>query len=91
MPDPLKEGRMPILLEGIHKVRERFGDSVFICGHAPAPFSAVALLLGIEPTMMLVYDDPSLLRDFMRFLTQLAVWAAICSIPAKACRLQLRL
>ncbi|NQU11262.1 hypothetical protein HQ590_10755, partial [bacterium] len=44
---------------------------VFICGHAPAPFSAVTLFLGIEPTMMLVYDDPGLLQDFMDFAVEL--------------------
>jgi MtaA/CmuA family methyltransferase len=84
LPDPCNDGRMPILLEAIRRVRQRFGDSVLICGRCPAPFSAATLLFGVQAVMMLMYDDPGLLRDMMRFLTDAAEVYARAQIQAGA-------
>jgi uroporphyrinogen decarboxylase len=83
-PDPHRDGRMPILLEGMRKVRERFGDSILVCGRSPAPFSAATLLFGVQATMMLMYDDPPLLRDVMAFLVDAAEVFARAQIDAGA-------
>lgn len=84
LPDPRRDGRMPVLLDAIAKVRERFGDSVLVCGRSPAPFSAATLVFGLQPVMMLIYDDPPLLQAMMRFLTDAAEAFARAQVQAGA-------
>ncbi len=63
--DPLRDGRMPEKLKAIRRLREEFGDDVLVTGSIAAPFSAVGLAWGIEESMLLIYDDPRLLREAM--------------------------
>ena len=75
MPDPQKDGRMPILLEAISTLRAHFGDTICITGRTAAPFSSVMLLYGLEVGTMLCYNDEKLLRDTMDFFVELqAEW-----------------
>lgn len=97
IPDPYKDGRMPILLDTIRKLRERYGNTVLICGRTPAPFSACTLLYGIQETMLLMYDDPQLLFETMRMLREVekafaraqieagahAIWIGDCSASSR--------
>ncbi len=69
-PDPAKDGRMPVLLEAIKRVKDHFGDEVLVCGRTEAPFSSVALLYGIEETMLLPLLDPDLMRDTLDFFVE---------------------
>lgn len=70
MPDPRRDGRMPVLLEAIRRVKDEFGDEVMVCGRTEAPFSSVALLYGIEETMMMPLTDPDLLRRTLEFFVE---------------------
>jgi uroporphyrinogen decarboxylase len=63
--NPERDGRMPRKLEAIRKLRRHFQDSVLITGSCAAPFSAAGLMWGLEPTMMLLLDDPKLLSRGM--------------------------
>lgn len=65
--DPKKDGRLPVLLEAIRRVKDEFGDTVAVVGRTEAPFSSVALLYGIEETMLLPYTDPELLVDTLKY------------------------
>ncbi len=69
-PDPKKDGRMPVLLEAIKRVKDEFGDDVLVCGRTEAPFSSVALLYGIEETMLLPLMDEELMRDTLAFFVK---------------------
>ena len=71
MPDPKRDGRMPALIEAIRRVKDEFGDELLVCGRTEAPFSSVALLYGIEETMLLPLLDPELLADTLRFFVEL--------------------
>ena len=84
IPDPYKDGRMPILLDTIRKLREKFGDTVLICGRTPAPFSASTLLYGMQETMLLMVDAPQLLFDTMSFLAEVEINFARAQIDAGA-------
>ncbi|NJD01496.1 MAG: hypothetical protein FIA99_02580 [Ruminiclostridium sp.] len=84
IPDPTIDGRMPVQLGAIRRIKQRFGDTVFICGRTPAPFSAVTLLFGIEQTMMLIYDEPELLQDAMKFFIDVETSYAKAQIQAGA-------
>lgn len=71
MPDPSKDGRMPILLDAISKTRKEFGHSACICGRTAAPFSSTSLLYGIQESMMLMFTDPDLFRKTCDFFVEL--------------------
>jgi len=63
--DPRRDGRMPEKLKAIRKLRQAFGDSVLVTGSCAAPFSAVGLTWGIEESLILLLEDPPLLREAM--------------------------
>jgi uroporphyrinogen decarboxylase len=84
MPDPNKDGRMPILLDAISKVKSRFGDSVCVTGRTAAPFSSVGLLYGLEESMLLPYMNPDLLRETLEFFIELQTRFGKAQIEAGA-------
>ena len=100
--DPLKDGRMPVLLEAIEKVRDHFGDTVCVCGRVAGPFSSTALLYGIQETMMLMLTDPDLVHRTNEFFVELqaafaraqhsagahAVWLGDCNAMSNLISLQ---
>jgi len=58
LPDPWKDGRLPIWLEATRLLKERIGDHVFIMGRADqGPFSLACLLRGPEQFMMDLMDE----------------------------------
>lgn len=71
MPNPKRDGRMPILLDAISKVRKEFGDNICVCGRTAAPFSSASLLYGIEESMLLMFSDPDLLKKTFDFFIDL--------------------
>jgi len=71
LPDPKTDGRMPEKLKAIRLVRERFGDTVLVEGSCAAPYSSVALLFGLQETMMLTVTDPDLLHEACEFFVEL--------------------
>jgi len=66
-PNPQQAGRMPTYLKALSALKEKWSDSVMICGRVAAPFSATTLLYGITNTMYLCYDNPALIYDTMQF------------------------
>jgi uroporphyrinogen decarboxylase len=47
LPEPATDGRMPLHLRGLRLLKEHFQGSVCVTGRVAAPFSAVALVLGL--------------------------------------------
>ena len=84
IPDPQKDGRMPVLLEAIGKVKARFGDTVCVTGRTAAPFSSVGLLYGIDQAMLLPYSDEKLLRDTIEFFVEMQTTFGIAQFEAGA-------
>lgn len=76
LPDPERDGRMPLHLEGIRKIKRALGKDVCVGSRLAAPLSAASLLLGIEPLMVLVLENPGLVTDFMEYVTRCnEIWA----------------
>ena len=60
LPDPWKDGRLPIWLEATRLLKDRIGDHVFIMGRADqGPFSLACLLRGPQQFMMDLLDEES--------------------------------
>jgi uroporphyrinogen decarboxylase len=76
MPDPLRDRRMPLHLEGLRLLRREFGDSVCITGRVAAPFTAVGLVIGVEAAFLLMLEEPDLFREWMVWAERVtAMWA----------------
>lgn len=84
MPNPKKDGRMPVLLDAIKRIKDEFGDTVCVTGRTAAPFSSATLLFGMTETLMLMYDDPQLVKDTVKFFTELQTLWGCAQIEAGA-------
>jgi len=84
LPDPARDGRMPIKLEALRRLKAEFGDTVCVVGSNAAPYSSAGLLFGLETPMLLMYEDPGLLRDTMDFFVELQSRWAVAQIRAGA-------
>ena len=82
--DVRKAGRCPVLLEAVRRIKDEFGDSLCVCGHVEAPFSAVGLLYGLDTTMIKMIDDPPLLHESMKVLAEIEAGFAVAQIEAGA-------
>lgn len=70
-PDPQRDGKMPIFLDALQRIKKNLGDSICLTGRVGAPFSSVALLYGIEETLILLLEDPDLIKKTVDFFVEL--------------------
>jgi uroporphyrinogen decarboxylase len=82
--DVRKDGRLPVLIESLKRIKDEFGESVLVCGRVEAPFSSVTLLYGIEATMLLPLDDPELFKDTLEYFVGLQAEFGIAQREAGA-------
>ncbi len=84
LPDHARAGRMPIKLEALRRLKAEFGDTACVVGSNAAPYSSAGLLFGLEKAMMLMYEDPGLLRDTIDFFVELQSRWSVAQIKAGA-------
>jgi uroporphyrinogen decarboxylase len=58
IPDPEKDGRMPVFLEAGRRVAAVLGRETVVRGALSAPFSLAAELVGAERLLLALIDDP---------------------------------
>jgi uroporphyrinogen decarboxylase len=83
-PDFARDGRMPVLLEAIKRIKDELGDTVCVTGRVAAPFSSVTLLFGMTETLMLMYDEPELVLEAVKRFTDLQTRFGLAQIAAGA-------
>jgi uroporphyrinogen decarboxylase len=84
LPDHARDGRMPVKLEALRRLKTEFGDTLCVVGSNAAPYSSAGLLFGLQTPMMPIYDKPDLLRDTMDFFVELQSRWGIAQIKAGA-------
>lgn len=52
VPDPTKDGRMPVILEAIRLIKEQVKDEVAVRVPGTGPFAMASYLIGIEPFLL---------------------------------------
>ena len=72
IPDPHKDGRMPLNLEVAEKVMKALGNEVPIRGALSGPFSMAAHLIGPEKLFLLPFTQPDLLHRLLQFCCDVA-------------------
>jgi uroporphyrinogen decarboxylase len=65
-PDPSSQGRWPLMLEAMRRVRAALGPEIFLVGcFDQYPFSLACAVMGIERIMLAVSDDPPMVRALL--------------------------
>jgi uroporphyrinogen decarboxylase len=67
LPDPRKDGRMPLNLEVAANIMKLLGKEVPIRGALSGPFSLAAHLAGLENLFKLMFTHPDLVRELVGF------------------------
>ena len=74
IPDPHKDGRMPVWLEAARIIVKSVGNRVWIMGRADqGPFDLAAELRGIEAFVIDLYRNPTLAHKLLRKTTEASV------------------
>lgn len=66
LPDPLNDGRMPVILECERILVDEVGDTVGVNGGLSGPLSFAANLHGLEQTLLDLVMDPELVHNLLR-------------------------
>ena len=65
-PDPASQGRYPLMLDALRRIRQAVGDDVFLVGcFDQYPFSLACEVLGVQRAMLCLSDDRPLLDAVM--------------------------
>lgn len=67
IPDPWKKGRLPIHLEALKILAERFRDTVPVSTNIAGPFTTAANVRGTESLMRDMHRNPDFVHQLLRF------------------------
>lgn len=68
--DPWKDGKLPILLEALQKLRDRIGKEADIGASMTGPFSVCASVIGTENLLRWIVKKPEALHKVMDIITR---------------------
>ncbi len=84
IPNPQKDGRLPLRLEAINKARTEFGHTKCVTGFVVAPFSSTCYLYGITNALLLLIDKPNIFYETLEFFTEYQIIDAKAQLEAGA-------
>jgi [methyl-Co(III) methanol-specific corrinoid protein]:coenzyme M methyltransferase len=73
LPNPATDGRMPVVVEAVHLLRQRAGNTVPVIAALGTPFELLATSLTFEDITMLLIEDPDFLASRLEELTGVAI------------------
>jgi uroporphyrinogen decarboxylase len=77
IPNPHKDKRLPLILEGIRRLKELCESEIPVAGSVQAPFRHAAMLRGPENLMRDLYKNRASARKLMEIATEsLMIWGA---------------
>jgi uroporphyrinogen decarboxylase len=72
MPNPLSDGRMPVMIKTTELVRKTREDA-FIIASVQGPLNTASQLLGVSGMMVLMIEEPEFLEKILDFTAELTV------------------
>ena len=72
IPDPLRDGRMPEVIEAIQLLKARTGDEVPLIAALGTPFELLATTLDFEEITMACIEDPDFIEEQLSKMTDIA-------------------
>lgn len=73
LPNPLKDGRMPVVIEACRRLRESVGNECVIAACVMGPVSIAAQIMGIEGFLYQLVDNPDGVNQLLDFTEKVAV------------------
>jgi uroporphyrinogen decarboxylase len=73
MPDPAKDGRMPLNVEVARRIVKELGNEIPIRGALSGPCSLAAGLMGAESYMLLTLTDPAAARELLGYCAEVII------------------
>jgi uroporphyrinogen decarboxylase len=73
IPDPEREGRMPVYLEAADRLYDEIGPDIILRGAVTGPYSMAAELIGAEKFVILTVEDPDFARQVIEFCARVTV------------------
>lgn len=67
LPNPLKDGRMPVNITAARNVRKALGDDFWLRGAISGPFSLAISLVGAEALFLACLDQPDWVRSVLEY------------------------
>lgn len=71
--NPLKAGRLPLLLEGLERIKEALGHEVNVSTWVAGPFSTAANLRGTDVFLKDIYRSPEFAHKILRLATDSSI------------------
>jgi uroporphyrinogen decarboxylase len=71
VPNPLRDGRMPVNLAAARAVRREVGDDFWLRGAISGPFSLAISLVGAEALFLACLDHPDWVREVLAYATRI--------------------
>ncbi len=65
IPDPERDGRMPVMLEAAERAARDFGADMIVRGAVSGPFSMASALAGTEALLVATIEDPAFVRALL--------------------------
>jgi MtaA/CmuA family methyltransferase len=72
IPDPLKDGRMPEVLEAIKRLKEKTGDQIPLIAALGTPFEILSTTLDFQDITMALMEDTDFLKEQLEKMTEIA-------------------
>jgi len=73
LPDPGRDGRMPLFVEAAGRVQKDRGRDMIVRGALSGPFSLACALAGTEAVLVATVEDPGFVRSLIDFSARVAV------------------
>ena len=73
MPDPAKDGRMPLNIDVARRIVKELGNEVPVRGALTGPCSLAAGLMGAEEFMLLTLTEPGMARELLAYCAEVVI------------------
>ncbi len=73
IPDPEKDGRMPVFLAAAERIKKEVGDEVGVSGTVIGPFTLAAIARGYESFILDMIEDPDFAHAQLKFALQVGL------------------
>ncbi len=73
LPDPSKDGRMPIYLDVAARLGRELGAEMILRGAVTGPFSLATSLMGLEKLLMASVEEPEWVEKMLAFCAQVTI------------------
>jgi uroporphyrinogen decarboxylase len=84
IPNPWTDGRLPVILEGIQRLKKMCAKKVPVIAYIQAPFRHATMLRGFEDLMRDLYKRPERVKELLEITTLSQIYYGIACVHAGA-------